>query len=111
VEHLDQRFELLSAGARTALPRHRTLRSAIDWSYNLLDSDERALLDRLGVFPADFDYEAVQSVCRAADLHGRNAKLRVTVTLAGLGPVAGLYLHPDHRRRPRQHDPFGGQSV
>jgi predicted ATPase len=70
VEHLDQRFELLSAGARTALPRHRTLRSAIDWSYDLLDGDERALFDRLGVFPADFDYEAVQSVCRAEDLDG-----------------------------------------
>ena len=63
VEHLDQRFELLSAGARTAPPRHRTLRGAIDWSYELLDDDERALFSRLGVFPADFDYEAVQSVC------------------------------------------------
>ena len=70
VEHLDHRFELLSAGARTALPRHRTLRSAIDWSYELLDGDERALFDLLGVFPADFDYEAVQSVCRAEDLGG-----------------------------------------
>jgi predicted ATPase/DNA-binding CsgD family transcriptional regulator len=70
VEHLDQRFELLSAGARTAPPRHRTLRSAIDWSYALLDDDERTLFDRLGVFPADFDYEAVESVCQAADLGG-----------------------------------------
>src|SRR6266516_5608744 len=71
VEHLDQRFELLSAGARTALPRHRTLRGAIDWSYELLDDDERALFDRLGVFPADFDYAAVQSVCAADDPSGR----------------------------------------
>jgi len=70
VEHLDQRFELLSAGARTALPRHRTLRSAVDWSYELLDDDERALFDRLGVFPADFDYDAVESVCRTGDLSG-----------------------------------------
>jgi predicted ATPase len=59
VEHLDRRFELLSAGARTVLPRHRTLRAAIDWSYDLLGDEERALFDRLGVFPADFDYEAV----------------------------------------------------
>ena len=71
VEHLDQRFELLSAGARTAAPRHRTLRGAIDWSYELLDDDERALFGRLGVFPADFDYEAVRSVCGADDPGGR----------------------------------------
>src|SRR5262249_56080469 len=70
VEHLDHRFELLSAGARTALPRHRTLRSAIDWSYELLDGEERALFDLLGAFPADFDFQAVQSVCRAEDLGG-----------------------------------------
>jgi predicted ATPase/DNA-binding CsgD family transcriptional regulator len=62
VEHLDHRFELLSGGARTALPRQRTLRGAIDWSYDLLDDDERALFDRLGVFPADFDYEAARAV-------------------------------------------------
>jgi tetratricopeptide (TPR) repeat protein len=63
LKHLDQRFELLSAGARTALPRHRTLRAAIDWSYDLLGDQERALFDRLGVFPADFDYHAAEAVC------------------------------------------------
>ncbi len=68
VEHLDQRFDLLSAGARTAGPRHRTLRSAIDWSYELLEDDERALFDRLGVFPADFDYDAVRAVHQAGDV-------------------------------------------
>ena len=70
VEHLDQRFELLSGGTRTARPRHRTLRGAIDWSYELLDDGERALFDRLGVFPADFDYDAVESVCHAEDVGG-----------------------------------------
>ncbi len=60
----------MSAVSDSHLPRHRTLRSAIDWSYELLDGDERALFDRLGVFPADFDYEAVQSVCRAEDVGG-----------------------------------------
>src|SRR5204862_2006514 len=71
VEHLDQRFELLSAGARTAAPRHRTLRGAIDWSYELLSDGEQALFARLGVFPADFDYEAVRSVCGADDPGGQ----------------------------------------
>jgi len=70
VEHLDQRFELLATGARTALPRQRTLRGAIDWSYGLLDDDERTLFDRLGVFPADFEYQAARSVCGGDDLGG-----------------------------------------
>jgi predicted ATPase/DNA-binding CsgD family transcriptional regulator/tetratricopeptide (TPR) repeat protein len=68
--HLDQRFELLTAGARTVLPRHRTLRAAIDWSYDLLGEDERALFDRLGVFPADFDYDAVEAVCATSGSAG-----------------------------------------
>jgi predicted ATPase/DNA-binding CsgD family transcriptional regulator len=70
VELLDQRFDLLSAGARTAPKRHRTLRGAIDWSYELLDDEERALLDRLGVFPADFDYKAAQAVSGTDDAGG-----------------------------------------
>jgi predicted ATPase/DNA-binding CsgD family transcriptional regulator len=65
VAHLDQRFDLLSRGSRTAPPRHRALRNAIDWSYQLLDDDERALFDRLGVFPAEFDYPAVQAIAGA----------------------------------------------
>jgi len=67
VAHLDRRFDLLSKGSRTAPPRHRALRNAIDWSYQLLDDDERALFDRLGVFPAEFDYPAVVSVAGADD--------------------------------------------
>ncbi|MEV0283165.1 MULTISPECIES: LuxR C-terminal-related transcriptional regulator [unclassified Kribbella] len=63
--HVDERFELLSAGARTAPARQQTLRGAIDWSYQLLDEDERRMFDRLGVFPADFDFDAVRAVCGA----------------------------------------------
>jgi predicted ATPase/DNA-binding CsgD family transcriptional regulator len=73
VAHLDQRLELLSTGARIGLARHRTLRGAIDWSYQLLDDDERALFQRLGVFPADFDFDAVQSVDGAVGRGNRNA--------------------------------------
>lgn len=65
VRHLDRRFELLSSGARTATTRQRTLRGALDWSYELLDTDERALFDWLGVFPADFDFEAVEALSPA----------------------------------------------
>jgi predicted ATPase len=40
---LDDRFRLLTGGSRAALPRHRTLRAAIDWSHDLLDEQEQAL--------------------------------------------------------------------
>ena len=67
LEHLDRRFELLAAGARTAVPRQRTLRAAIDWSYDLLDDYERMFFGRLGVFPADFDFGAAQAVGPGSD--------------------------------------------
>ena len=47
---LDDRFDLLTGGSRTALPRQQTLRASIDWSWNLLSSSERTLLMRLAVF-------------------------------------------------------------
>ena len=47
---LGERFRLLTGGSRTALPRHQTLRAAVDWSYELLSEAERALLQRLSVF-------------------------------------------------------------
>jgi predicted ATPase len=43
-ERLDDRFQLLTTGSRTALPRHRTLRALIDWSYDLLTEPEQVLL-------------------------------------------------------------------
>jgi predicted ATPase/DNA-binding CsgD family transcriptional regulator len=70
LELLDQRFELLTTGARTVLPRHRTLRAAVDWSYDLLADQEQALFDRLGVFPADFDYDGVQAICASSGSGG-----------------------------------------
>jgi predicted ATPase len=47
---LEDSFALLTGGSRTALPRQRTLRTAIDWSYELLSEEERVLLSRLSVF-------------------------------------------------------------
>jgi predicted ATPase/DNA-binding winged helix-turn-helix (wHTH) protein/Tfp pilus assembly protein PilF len=60
---LDERFRLLTVGARTALPRQQTLRAVIDWSYDLLSAQERALLCRLSVFAGGATLDAVQSVC------------------------------------------------
>ena len=59
---LRDRFALLTSGRRTAIPRHRTLRAALDWSYQLLSKEEQRLLRRLAVFPAGFTFEAAQAV-------------------------------------------------
>ena len=60
---LDQRFRLLTGGSRTALPRQQTLRSLIDWSYDLLSNAEKALLCRLSVFAGGWTLESAESVC------------------------------------------------
>jgi predicted ATPase/DNA-binding winged helix-turn-helix (wHTH) protein len=59
---LRDRFALLTSGRRTAIPRHRTLRAALDWSYQLLSEEEQRLLRHLAVFPAGFTFEAAQAV-------------------------------------------------
>jgi non-specific serine/threonine protein kinase len=59
---LDDRFGLLTAGRRTALPRHQTLRATLDWSYELLTEVERCLLRRLAIFAAGFTLEAAIAV-------------------------------------------------
>ena len=59
---LDERFKLLTGGRRTALPRQQTMRALIDWSYDLLGDDERALLRRLGVFAGAWTLEAAAAV-------------------------------------------------
>ena len=60
---LDDRFRLLTGGARTALPHHQTLRAAIDWSHDLLADGERALFRRLSVFVGGFTLDAAEGVC------------------------------------------------
>jgi len=59
---LDDRFRLLTGGGRTALPRQQTLRALIDWSYDLLSEEERALLRRLSVFAGGFTLEAAEAI-------------------------------------------------
>ncbi len=62
-ERLDDRFRLLTVGARTALPRQQTLRAVVDWSYDLLFEDERRLFARLAVFTGGCDLDAAEAVC------------------------------------------------
>lgn len=60
---LDDRFKLLTRGARDALPRHQTLRTTIGWSHELCGLQERLLWARLTVFAGGFDLEAAEYVC------------------------------------------------
>lgn len=76
-DRLDDRFRLLTGGSRTHLPRQQTLRAVVDWSWDLLDEPERAVLRRLSVFAGGCDLEAAEAVCTdaaegldAADLLG-----------------------------------------
>ena len=65
---LDHRFRLLTGGSRTALPRQQTLRSLIDWSYDLLRDPERLLLQRLSVFAGGWTLEAAESICTGGNV-------------------------------------------
>ena len=62
-ERLDDRFKLLTGGARTNMPRQKTLRAVVDWSYDLLFEDERLLFARLSVFTGGCELAAVEAVC------------------------------------------------
>lgn len=65
VSRLDHPLRLPATGRRTAAPRHRTLRAALDWSYRLLTAEEQRVLCRLSVFAGSFTLEAAATV--AAD--------------------------------------------
>ncbi|MEU5895779.1 ATP-binding protein [Streptomyces venezuelae] len=64
-DRLDDRFRLLTSGARTVLPRQQTLRAVVDWSWDLLDEAERTVLRRLSVFAGGCDLTAAEEVCAA----------------------------------------------
>ncbi|MFJ3200505.1 BTAD domain-containing putative transcriptional regulator [Streptomyces sp. NPDC086989] len=65
-DRLDDRFRLLTGGARTVLPRQQTLRAVVDWSWELLDDRERTVLRRLSVFAGGCDLPAAEAVCSGA---------------------------------------------
>ncbi|GAB3730025.1 BTAD domain-containing putative transcriptional regulator [Nocardiopsis nanhaiensis] len=65
-DRLHDRFRLLTGGSRTALPRHKTLRAVVDWSWELLSESERTVLRRLAVFSGGAGLEAAERVCADA---------------------------------------------
>src|SRR5258708_36617230 len=62
-ERLEDRFQVLTAGRRTALPRHQTLCATLDWSYESLSEKERLLFRRLSVFAGDCSLDAMEAIC------------------------------------------------
>ena len=65
---LDNVFRLLTVPGGDLLPRHRTLRATLDWSYDLLSVPEQTLLGRLSVFAGGWTLEAVEAVCPGGDI-------------------------------------------
>jgi predicted ATPase/DNA-binding SARP family transcriptional activator len=63
LERLDDRFNLLTSGLRTALPRHQTLHAMIEWSYELLSEKECILFRRLAIFIGGWTLEATEHIC------------------------------------------------
>ena len=93
---LDDRFRLLTGGARTLLPRQQTLLASVAWSETLLDDAERNALRRLGVFVGGFSLEAAESVLGAFDDTDRYEVLDlvgrlVDKSLVALDEVSGRY--------------------
>ena len=73
VKGLSDRFRLLTAGRRTAIPRHQTLRATLEWSYELLSASEQRLLNRLGIFAGPFTLDSAATVSNTNDDSGPSA--------------------------------------
>ena len=93
---LDRRFSLLTDGSRTALPRHRTLQSLIDWSYDLLDDAEKVMFSRVSVFADGWTLDAAEQICGARDCRSLGS---------ARSPGISRRQKPGAGRRPRRNDP------
>ncbi len=67
-KRLNDRYKILTGGDRTLQARQQTLRALVDWSYDLLNENEQALLARLSVFAGGFGLEAAETICGADPL-------------------------------------------
>jgi predicted ATPase/DNA-binding XRE family transcriptional regulator len=89
LERLSSRLALLTGGRRDAPERHRTLRNAIAWSYDLLTPAEQRLFRRLAVFVGGCTPEAVEAVCGAADAADAG-EASEKYQVAGISTLEGL---------------------
>ncbi|MFJ9746117.1 AfsR/SARP family transcriptional regulator [Streptomyces chartreusis] len=81
-DRLDDRFRLLTSGSRTVLPRQQTLRAVVDWSWELLDEDEREVLRRLSVFAGGCDLAAAEAVCGPSALEALGSLVDKSLVVA-----------------------------
>ncbi|MGE2722332.1 ATP-binding protein [Mycolicibacterium celeriflavum] len=81
-QRLDRRFQVLAGGRRGAVERHATLRAAIDWSFELLKSNEQRLLGRMAIFSAGCTLEAIEEVCSDDPLRSDDVLDLVTTLVA-----------------------------
>ncbi|MFE2046886.1 ATP-binding protein, partial [Streptomyces sp. NPDC059477] len=89
-DRLDDRFRLLTAGSRTALPRQQTLRAVVDWSWDLLDAAERDVLGRLSVFAGGCDLAAAEAVCGPAALEALGSLVDKSLLAAAPADGGGM---------------------
>ncbi|MGW3423800.1 AfsR/SARP family transcriptional regulator [Streptomyces phaeochromogenes] len=88
-DRLDNRFRLLTSGSRTVLPRQQTLRAVVDWSWDLLDADERDVLRRLSVFAGGCGLAAAEAVCGPAALELLGSLVDKSLVVAAPSPLDG----------------------
>lgn len=74
--HLAQRFQILHSSTRDTIARHQTLRAAIDWSFDRLNTIEQVLLRRLAIFPGTFTLQTIQHTC--IDLSSTTTQIPLT---------------------------------
>ena len=97
-DRLEDRFRLLAGGRRTTIPRHQTLRTALDWSHELCTAQERLLWRRLSVFAGSFDVAAAEQVCAGPEL-GSEDVLEVLVGLVDKSAVLRVNSGPPRYRQ------------
>ncbi|MGJ5751063.1 putative ATPase [Streptomyces puniciscabiei] len=88
-DRLDDRFRLLTSGSRTVLPRQQTLRAVVDWSWELLDADERDVLARLSLFAGGCDLAAAEAVCGPVALDALGSLVDKSLVVAAPLPGGG----------------------
>jgi len=89
LDRLDDRFRLLTDGGRTAIPRHRTLRATLDWSYELLDEADKAVLRRMSAFATAVPPAAIEAICGGPDIDAVEAAVRLadrSLAITSVGP-------------------------